>query len=884
MQPHDLRPRPEFSSPPVIAGLVLLTAGTSWGQFEPARTIAGVSMLSPRAVAVADLDGDGLDDLLIGGAQFGELSHSRGLAGGGFDAPVVLATVRGHVTAIRPFDADGDGDLDLCVERQVWIYGMVAASYRGALDIHENLGGGTFAAPRRLVERSTVLGGSAIGDVDGDGRLDIVVSVTAEDAVLWLENLGGGAFGAERVLQSLVRPERFALGDLDGDGDLDVAVRRQVDELVLLRNEGAGASFTPVAALPVGPGMSSSLLRFPSSVDLDGDGDLDLLAGETGGGASWFPNLGAFSFGAAVVVGQPQFSVHGAESTRAVDLDRDGDIDLLSSSKASGLVGIPGIPFGWYENLGSGTFSAVRAITPYVSEGEAIQIAVGDFAGDGDLDIAFTVRSFGTPPRVFTNTGGETFVEAPSPLGPVFAVPTLVVAGDIDRDGDVDLLSDIVPGMFAWHENLGGGRFAAPVASSATPVGNVVSLMDLDGDGDLDLLERGAALRLQRGDGLGGFGPSELVLDGVRDHDVGDLDGDGDPDLLVVRTAGTARLGWMRNVAGTFAAPSPLPTGAFIPTAAALFELDGDGRRDIAYLYGAGSLQVLNNLGSGSFAPGQGILATQFLWSPPQDVQAADFDGDRLDDLIVRPGLVENSVGTLAIVPGSAGGQAVVTAPLVPLDVNADGSFELLAGGLSIYSIDGPFGPEDHRKLRPEVQGGENRLGADLDGDGDMDLVQTVLGPKLVWYEQRSGTVESLCAPAGTNATLSSYGRLSFVGSTRAADDDVTLVVEDLPPSTACVLAVSDSFGELPGFRGSRGTFCLDGSKYGLLTGPGQIQVADATGRAQLRVPLAETLVYPGATSVTAGTTLGFQMWYRDRRPNGEPASNLSSAVRVSFD
>lgn len=339
-----------------------------------------------------------------------------------------------------------------------------------------------------VVGRSSMA--SELVDLDGDGDRDVVLAVEfGTNAVL--RNEGGGRMVDATPLALRLAAhdsEDVAVADFDGDGALDlvfVAEDDRVDEYYL--GDGQGG-FEP-APWPI-PTDDVSNAVLP--IDLDGDGDLDLVVGNAG------PNAALRNDGGRFVDATADHLPGGAHVTQdlaAGDVDRDGDLDLVEGNE------------------------------------DGNRILLGDGAG------GFAIAT--DPARRYpARPGGE---ETRS-----------VELGDVDGDGDLDLVvANVVwaglPGGNRLLLNDGHGRFAdAPAGRLPQEPSNSIDAQpaDLDGDGDLDLVVANAfagpnAWRLLLGDGEGAFAdatarllPRPLAGNGI-DADAADLDGDGRPDLYL---------------------------------------------------------------------------------------------------------------------------------------------------------------------------------------------------------------------------------------------------------------------------------------------------------------------------------------------------------------
>ena len=331
-------------------------------------------------------------------------------------------------------------------------------------------------------------------------------------------------------------PNSVVLGDVDGDGDLDVLTTNQNGNSVSVRlNDGTG-SFTAPATNP-DPGVGDA----PISValgDVDGDGDLDMLTANNGSSTvSVRLNDGTGNFTAPATNPNPAVD-YGPLSVALGDVDGDGDLDLLTANNnLSGTVSIR-------LNDGTGSFTA-PATNPNPGVGHTpISVALGDVDGDGDLDL-LTANYGDNTVSVRLNDGTGSFTApATNPDPGVGDAPYSVALGDVDGDGDLDVLTaNIGDNTVSVRLNDGTGSFTAPATNPNPVVGNEplsVALGDVDGDGDLDLLtanygDNTVSVRLN--DGTGNFtapatNPNPSVGSSPYSIALGDVDGDGDLDVL----------------------------------------------------------------------------------------------------------------------------------------------------------------------------------------------------------------------------------------------------------------------------------------------------------------------------------------------------------------
>ena len=342
------------------------------------------------------------------------------------------------------------------------------------------------------------------GDVDSDGDLDLVVGVqrglcfqtqTAVANLIAFENVGTPTepdlrLQTDRLLGSLDVGTRStaALADLDADGDLDMVLANESNpddptraNLALYRNEGTPGAPRFVLEDADWLGLAYDFGAYaPVFGDLDGDGDLDLLVGGFNGRFAFLRNVGT--------AGRPEYvreddrwgGIDTGQYARATlgDLDGDGDLDLVGGS-SNGRVGV-------YRNVG--TAAEARFTTapngkpdsldaafrdqiglPEEVEGDSAP-ALGDLDGDGDLDLL--VGTAAGAVRVFENAGTRTaprFVEAePIAAGRRRTTPTL---GDLEGDARPEVVAGTSAGGFLfWSSGVPTSRTTAPSRGSGLRV------------------------------------------------------------------------------------------------------------------------------------------------------------------------------------------------------------------------------------------------------------------------------------------------------------------------------------------------------------------------------------------------------------------------------
>ncbi len=582
---------------------------------EPAFLPAGDA---PQGLVAADFDADGTLDLAVANHDSDDVVVLLGAGGGTFGAPIFAPAGDGP-RPLAAADMNGDGALDLVV-------GLQTANSTSVL---LGLGDGSFTVATTVVsgrEPSDI----AIADLDADALLDVVVANEGDDDVSVLRGLGGGALAAPVKYAADNEPSAVALSDLDGDGSHDLAITcgmLAVQSLQVRYGVGDG-NFGPADLFP------GAWNRDVVAADMDADGDPDLLLAEWGGFVRVGRNDGGHEFSTAQVVPA------GREPRNLSVGDLDGD-DLLDVVAAHGDFGDDVVVL---RGLGAGQLDSSPTTT--VGGYYPIDMQLVDTDGDGAGDVV-TTNSYSDNVSVLRGLGDGSFA-API-LSPSGQHPTVLSSGDVDGDGIVDL------GLVAYSDDqvqvrigAGDGTFVPGQNLSVTdPVS--CALVDLDADGDLDLaavsrLKDKVWLYANAGTGqFSGLG-SKAVGDQPAGIDAGDLDGDGLTDVAVVASLSYAVAVLMGVGGGLLADAVLLPTG--FGSDVHVVDVDEDGALDLAvHAYG---LVIHWGGGDGSFA----AETTTYDQGGTSGLVLGDMDGDGVRDLVLADGSDQH----VSVFPGLGGG------------------------------------------------------------------------------------------------------------------------------------------------------------------------------------------------------------------------------------
>lgn len=318
--------------------------------------------LSPEAGSIIsllleDLDGDGMDDAILYFAGSNRLVWQRSLGNNEFSPLLSIDDDALALTVIRAVDLDSDGDMDL-----------VGSDYSVGIVWYRNNGNGGFTPALPISVTPTRF--FDIGDLDNDGDPDIMGYTQSGGDFSWYPNSGNGNFNPPSLVFDLNNVTDFILFDPDMDNDMDMAAAGNNHDFVYIEN--TGNLVYPSADSIAFPGFTEKLMHW----DLNDDQKEDIVLINYSG-MMWMEGNGDGTFqpmDTAMFDYDQLFT-----DLQIVDIDSDGDPDAVTSSYQDGKV-------SWFANDGNASFTLGGVLDSTYIIGR--DVAVGDIDNDGDPDVA----------------------------------------------------------------------------------------------------------------------------------------------------------------------------------------------------------------------------------------------------------------------------------------------------------------------------------------------------------------------------------------------------------------------------------------------------------------------------------------------------------------
>jgi hypothetical protein len=363
------------------------------------------------------------------------------------------------------------------------------------------------------------------------------------------------------------------------------------------------------------------------AIDVDGDGDMDVLSASYGDDKiAWYENDGNEIFTTHTIT----TNADGAYTVYATDVDGDGDIDVFSASYIDNKI-------AWYANDGNENFTPHTITT---DAGGALSVYAIDMEGDGDIDV-FSASQFDDKIAWYENDGNENFTPHIITTGADGAQMVYVV--DVDYDGDKDVLSaSYFDDKIAWYKNDGNENFTPYTITTSAAHAHSIYSIDVDGDGDMDVLSASRLddkLAWYENDGNENFTTHTITTsaDGAWSVYAIDIDGDGDIDVLSA-SMNDHNIAWYENDGNENFITHTITTDALGARFVYAADVDDDGDIDVlSASYDDDKVVWYENLGIEDTTPPEIIIGTETLTLWPanhkyESIHLSDFDIEIVDD------------------------------------------------------------------------------------------------------------------------------------------------------------------------------------------------------------------------------------------------------------
>lgn len=547
------------------------------------------------------------------------------------------------------------------------------------------------------------------GDMDHDGRLDFVTAIETQGKIGVVRNLGYSRFDASFKQSVAPNPRFVTLGDFDHDGHLDVIAHRSAaNEAIVLRGDGTG-KLGPSMSLPT-PNTTFQT----TAADLDGDGDEEAIvtAGGLGLGVAHWTGTG---FGPFSTLPLP-----GSQPLEPADVDGDGFLDVVTVDGFSKKILI-------HRGNGAGGLLAATTISTVSTPGLVLP---RDLQGDGIVDLvvqASVSTTLPAPVETRLGVGGAVFSPPVTSTSFIGAFDL----GDVDLDGDLDLMSGSTSEGGIGEATGGPGVFQPPVAIGPLHVSGRM-FADADSDGWLDVVVTDPGIGMLPGRGTFSFPSGEIVVPTVplvsdlASAVFADANADGVLDLVSYSPASKAIVTRLVDSQGNIGSPvlTQLPANVLMGRIR-VTDFDVDGWEDILALASGGSSGVASIRGtgqtqfvvSGFYLPGVSGFGLGLF-----DIADVDRDGD------------------VDVVGGAANGTQVGVMPHLGFGVFGPAVVSPVASTFQMTSIDA----------------------MDQDGDGWVDLAlvhATNPTPQILLMKGQAGMTFT---PAATVPTPAPVGFAEF--------------------------------------------------------------------------------------------------------------------------
>ena len=602
----------------------------------------------PASLTIADVNGDGIPDIIVANFVDNTVSILLGNGDGTFKPAVAVPVGNGPVF-VTTADMNGDGKPDLVVNNNL----------DNTVGVLLNNGDGTFGAMnttkigrKRLFLYPQML---VVGDFNHDGHLGVITTTTSEngDYVFYLPGNGDGTFRPAKVLTTGLQTSYLAVADVNGDGFPDLIAGSVANNSIRVKLGNHLGGFTTGVDYPASGIAGGSQVQRLAVADFSGTGKPDIAVVNSEAGfvqLLYNDGTGQFHLKNSYDTGSTPSDVETA------DLNGDGHLDLVESNSADGTLGVR-------LGNGDGTFQAMQT---YKVGANPQRVLLLDVNGDGKLD-AVTVNAGDNSVSVLLGNGDGTFQAARDyPAGPNLVD---IAAGDMNHDGKVDLLvANAVVNTVGILRGNGDGSFKAPVTYFASSQVNGLAVGDLEHSGFPDVVTIGGNMAVLRNDRKGGLiaptldpttdtSPDLYAATGVR-ITLAHVRQSNRLDALIADSSNGQLVVFKDVGGGLFDQTSTSFPTCGNPRSLSVADLNADGHLDVVVsCSGSSAVGVMLGNGQGGFLSSpypaeltpRGVAIGDFNEDGEPDLATVNGDSDNINVLLQIPGVIAADHAPVAV-------------------------------------------------------------------------------------------------------------------------------------------------------------------------------------------------------------------------------------------
>ncbi len=396
--------------------------------------------------------------------------------------------------------------------------------------------------------------------INDDTRIDIISTLVlgSDTVVAWWKNDGTGNFSRNILPDAIAGTNDITYADINNDtyNDIVICASGADEKIIWWKNNGTGTTWTK----NVVEGITASSWERVEAVDIEGDGDIDIVVSNSSE-IAWWENIDltpgegdgdGSTWSGKITIASGLTDI---VSVSASDIDGDGDADIACGQDYD----LPAVGrVGWWRNLGDGdSWSVINVIGTETCNPVTVRIAEIDGINGKDIIILSRQDTDGEI-TWWENSGTETFGTAHIIENDFYSYNSDMNVADLDKDGDLDIFTcSYFFGIVAWLENPAagnGGDWTRHVVSTGTYGSRSIQAADFNDDGNIDI----AVATISASIWADKIIWWDLNLDGWEEYSVSvdftdverifssDVDSDGENDILAASSS-TGEIAWWRN-------------------------------------------------------------------------------------------------------------------------------------------------------------------------------------------------------------------------------------------------------------------------------------------------------------------------------------------------